>query len=84
MRPEDLVEWRTAVPFRPFRICLNSGRTYDIRHPEMLRVGRTTMHIYSFRVFQGNGEPKEPHEHMEMVGLLLIERIEPIEAPVPT
>jgi len=77
MRPEDLVEWRTAVPFRPFRICLNSGRTYDIRHPEMLRVGRTTMHIYSFR-----GDPVEPYEHMEMVGLLLIERIEPIEAPV--
>jgi len=40
------------------------------------------MHIYSFRVFQGNGEPVEPYEHMEMVGLLLIERIEPIEAAV--
>ncbi|MFI5459312.1 MAG: hypothetical protein ACHRXM_28135 [Isosphaerales bacterium] len=77
MRPDDVLEWNRAVPFKPFRICLNSGRTYDIRHPEMLRVGRTTMHIYSFR-----GEPKDPYEHLEMVGLLLIERIEPIEAPV--
>ena len=77
MRPDDLLEWRRAVPFRPFRICLNSGRAYDIRHPEMLRVGRTTMHIYSF-----TGEPIDPHERMEMVSLLLIERIEPIEAPV--
>jgi hypothetical protein len=78
MRPDDVLEWVRAVPFRPFRICLNSGRAYDIRHPEMLRVGRTTMYIFSFR-----GEPpKEPHEHTEMVGLLLIERIEPIEAPV--
>ena len=77
MRPDDLLEWRRAVPFRPFRIRLNSGRAYDIRHPEMLRVGRTTMHIYSF-----TGEPVEPHERMEMVSLLLIERIEPIETPV--
>jgi hypothetical protein len=77
MRPDDVLEWTRAVPFRPFRICLNSGRTYDIRHPEMLRVGRTTMYIFSFR-----GDPIEPHEHTEMVGLLLIERIEPIEAPV--
>jgi len=43
----------------------------------MLKVGRTTMHIFSYR-----GEPEDPYEHMEMVGLLLIERIEPIEAPV--
>jgi hypothetical protein len=78
MRPDDLLEWRRAVPFRPFRICLNSGRTYDIRHPEMLRVGRSYVNIYSF-----SGEPVEPHEHMEMVSLLLIERIEPIEAPIP-
>jgi len=48
----------------------------------MLRVGRSYMNIFSFRAFQGNGEPIEPHEHTEMVGLLLIERIEPIEAPV--
>jgi len=48
----------------------------------MLRVGRSYVNIFSYRVFQGNGEPVEPHEHMEMVGLILIERIEPIEAPV--
>ena len=77
MRPDDLLEWRWAVPFRPFRICLNSGRTYDIRHPEMLRVGRSYVNIFSF-----TGEPTEAHEHMEMVSLLLIERIEPIAAPV--
>jgi len=26
-----------AQPFRPFRIRMNSGRTFDIRHPEMVR-----------------------------------------------
>lgn len=74
MRPDDLLVWLRAVPFKPFRITLNSGRTYDIRHPEMLRVGRTSVNIFSFA-----GEPADPYERMEMVSLLLIERIEPIE-----
>ena len=76
MRPEDILYWLKAVPFKPFRICLNSGRTYEIRHPEMLRVSRSTMHIFSF-----TDEPEDPFEKMEMVGLVLVERIEPIEAP---
>jgi hypothetical protein len=76
MRPDDLLIWVQAVPFRPFRICLNSGRSYEIRHPEMLRVGRSNVNVFSFA-----GEPADPHEHMEMFGLLLIERIEPVEAP---
>jgi len=42
----------------------------------MVRVGRSYVNVYSFA-----GEPTDPHERMEMVGLLLIERIEPIEAP---
>jgi hypothetical protein len=75
MRPDDVLTWVRERPFRPFRIWLNSGRTYDIRHPEMLRVGRSTLNIYSYV-----GEPEDPFERMEMVGLLLIERIEPIDA----
>ncbi|MGA2065336.1 MAG: hypothetical protein ABSG86_10215 [Thermoguttaceae bacterium] len=73
MRPDDLLAWVRAVPFQPFRICLNSGRTYEIRHPEMLRVGRSSIHVYSF-----HGEPSDPYERVEMVSLLLIERIEPL------
>jgi len=42
----------------------------------MLKVGRSSVNIYSYV-----GEPEDPYERMEMVGLLLIERIEPIEAP---
>jgi hypothetical protein len=76
MRPDDLLTWVRATPFRPFRITLNTGRSYDIRHPEMVRVGRSYINIYSFA-----GEPADPHEKMEMVSLLLVERIEPLEAP---
>jgi len=76
MRPEDILFWLKAIPFKPFRICLNSGLSYEIRHPKMLRVSRTTMLIFSFA-----GEPEDPFEKAEMVGLVLVERIEPIEAP---
>ena len=55
MCPEDILFWLKAVPFKPFRICLNSGRTYEIRHPEMLKVSRTTMLVFSFA-----GEPQDP------------------------
>ncbi len=78
MRPEELLTWVRAVPFRPFRICLNSGRAYDIRHPEMLRVGRSSVNLFSY-----SGTPEDPYDRMEMVGLEVIERIEPIESPIP-
>ncbi len=79
MRPEDVLEWVRAKPFRPFRIILNSGHAYDIRHPEVIKVGRSTMHIYTYA-----GEPADPYGRAEMVGLLLIERIEAIEAANPS
>ncbi len=76
MRPNELLTWTRATPFVPFRIRMNSGRTIEIRHPEMLRVGRSTVNIYTFA-----GEPADPYEHMEMVSLVLIESIEALEAP---
>lgn len=78
MRPEDLLARLRAAPFQPFRIWLNSGRSYEIRHPEMLRIGRSSVNVYSFA-----GEPSDPYERMEMVSLQLIERIEPLETPAP-
>ena len=32
-------------------------------------------------IFSFAGEPEDPFEKMEMVGLVLVERIEPLEAP---
>ncbi len=68
-----------AEPFRPFRISLASGRTFEIRHPEMVQVGRTTMTIFSFP-FEESGESKE---RQIKVSLLLTKSIEPLDANVP-
>jgi hypothetical protein len=78
MRAEDLLVWVRAAPFVPFRIRLNSGRSFEIRHPEMLRVGRTSVNVYSYA-----GEPEDPYERMEMISLLLIESVEPLQAGQP-
>ncbi len=78
MRPDDLLTWTRSSPFVPFRIRLNSGRTFEIRHPEMIRVGRSSVNVYTFA-----GEPTDPYERMEMLALVLIESIEPMEVPHP-
>ena len=40
MRRDELVEALQARPFRPIRLYVSDGGTFDIRHPEMLMVGR--------------------------------------------
>ena len=74
MRAEDLLDWVRAAPFVPFRVRLNSGRTFEVRHPEMVRVGRTTAYIFTYL-----SEPPDVVQKMEMIGLVLIESIEPLE-----
>lgn len=75
MRPDDVLFWQRATPFIPFRIRLNSGRTWDIRHPEMLKVGQSTALVFSYA-----GDAADPYEHVDMIGLRLVESIEPITA----
>jgi hypothetical protein len=75
MRADDVLKWVRANPFVPFQIRLNSGQVYKIRHPEIIKVGRSSMDIYSYA-----GEPVDPYESMEMVGLSLIESIKPLDA----
>jgi len=76
MRADELLPWVRATPFVPFRIRMNSGRTFDIRHPEMVRVGRSTVHIFTV----GNTPSEEPYEQFEMISLLLIEGVSPLQA----
>ena len=65
-----------AEPFRPFRSTTAGGRTFEIRHPEMIQVGRTTMTIFTFL----SNEPEKVNERQVEVSLLLTESIEPLEA----
>ena len=47
MTPGEVLGHVTAEPFRPFRIHTASGRIFEVRHPEVVRVGRTTLTLLS-------------------------------------
>ncbi len=75
MTYRKLGEYVAAEPFRPFRIRMASGQSFDIRHTEMLLVGRTSARVYTAT---GTDQNEKWHE----TSLLLMETIEPLDAPV--
>jgi hypothetical protein len=77
MTPREVLGHVTAEPFRPFRIHTASGRTFEVRHPEVVQVGRTTLTI-----FTPLGDIQDADGPRDKLSLMLIESIEPLEAPV--
>jgi len=69
-----LVNYVGAEPFRPFRIKMTSGETFEIRHPEMIQIGRTTATVFTW-MSEDNEDPKERERE---ISILLIESIEPL------
>jgi hypothetical protein len=55
---------------------MTSGRTFDIRHPEMVRVGRSSLLVFSFV-----SEEPNVYDRYDTVSLLLIERLEYLDVP---
>ncbi len=45
MRPDDIRNFLNKRPFQPFRITLTDGRSYEVRHPELVMVGRSSIVI---------------------------------------
>lgn len=76
MTARRIVNYMTAEPFRPFRINMASGKCYDIRHPEMVAVGRTTIHVFTWM----NDEEDEAKEREQELSIILIESVEPLES----
>ena len=67
----DLLSQR---PFRPFRLVMSSGRTYEVRHPEMAMLTRTDI-----LVGVDVGADDVPAE-FRICSLLHVTAVEPIEA----
>lgn len=74
MNTRKITEYITAQPFRPFRIKMVSGLSFDIRHPEMIMVGVNSAKIYSTKP----NDPEGPEFWID-ASLMLIETIEPLE-----
>ncbi len=45
MTPREIMEIVFAEPFQPFRIHTASGRTFEVRHPEFVQMGRSTLTV---------------------------------------
>jgi hypothetical protein len=74
MTPQEVLNYLRVQPFRPFRIRMNSGRTFDIRHPEMVRVGKRDLLTFTFV-----SDSFDVYDRWETVSLLLVESISHLE-----
>jgi hypothetical protein len=74
MTSRKIIDYVAAQPFRPFRIEMASGQSFDIRHPEMILVGRTSVRVHTY------AEPgSEYGDQWHDVSMLLMETLEPLE-----
>ena len=52
-----------------------SGQVFEIRHPEMVSVGRSTAHIYTYL----SDDPEQAKQREYEVSLLLMNSVEPLD-----
>jgi hypothetical protein len=45
MTQEELQDAARRQPFEPFRLVLTTGETFDVRHPDLIMVGRRSAMI---------------------------------------
>ncbi len=75
MAPEELRDTVQQQPFEPFRLVMTDGTGYDIRHPDLLWVGRRTAYVGL------TGQPGQTFfERAVRVDLLHVIRTEPINS----
>jgi hypothetical protein len=78
--PQRLISYVTADPFRPFRINIAGGQTLEIRHPDMVGIGRSSAHIDLFM----SDDPELVKERVRKIPWASIESVEPLEIAATT
>lgn len=81
MRRIDLLYILRKGPFRPFRLFLSDGSTFEIRHPEMLMVGNHSA-VIGYAEGADNGSEPETYPEIDrfaMVDLVHVTRIESLQ-----
>jgi hypothetical protein len=75
MTPEELRDELRQQPFQPFRLVMSDGEGYDIRHPDLLWIGKRTAYVGL------TGQPGQTFfERAVKVDLLHVIRIVPLDA----
>jgi hypothetical protein len=79
MSAEELRDSLRQQPFEPFRLVMTDGTGFDIRHPDLLWVGRRAAMIGL------TGDPGQTlFERSVKIDLLHVIRLEPLEAAPPS
>lgn len=74
MTVQTFRELLTQQPFQPFRLAMSSGDTYEVRHPEMAMLTRTSLLV-------GTGDTEEGvPAGFRICSLLHVTAIEPLSA----
>ncbi len=76
MSDDDLLQAVRKRPFEPFRIQVSDGTTYEIRHPELVMVGLSTILIG----VPATGQAKPVYERYETVSLGHVVKLLPLSA----
>lgn len=77
--PEDVQRRLQKRPFQPFVLHLTDGSHYEVRHPEMLLLGRRSM------ILGLASEPEQTvYERAIDIDLLHVVRMEPSAAQTPS
>ena len=75
MAPEELRDVLRRQPFQPFRLVMTDGQAYEVRHPDLMMVGRRSA------IVGLTGQPGRTfYERTVQVDLLHVIRLEPLEA----
>jgi hypothetical protein len=76
MTVQDFRDLLTKQPFHPFRLVMSSGLAYEVRHPEMAFLSRTSIYV---GIDVEDGIPAD----FRMCSLLHVATVEPLNAPAP-
>jgi hypothetical protein len=74
LTPQTVLGHVKAEPFRPFRLHLASGRTFEVRHPEMIKALKS-----SVLVFKPSHDESDFPDQWESISLMLTESISHLE-----
>jgi hypothetical protein len=79
MTEQELQAAARRQPFEPFRLILTTGTTYDVRHPDLIMVGRRSA------VIGVTSDPnRKIYDHTIKVDLLHIVGIEELPVSPPS
>lgn len=75
---EDIQARLRVRPFRPFRIVASEGLHFDIRHPDLVFVGRRDLQV-------GFPDPDSPtvYDRVTRLALVHIVALEDLPSPTP-